>query len=264
VRAERDGSSGAVVLRGHLEYDEHRRALPAFLAQLGFKDVVDEIEGLPSATLNDRPFGVVLRRCFVYDKPAEPRERLTECAPGDLLFLLKDPGSGALLAHAADGYVGYLDANLVQRLTGPEFDARQSKRNETTPPAIAQVIEAARTFMGVPYVWGGTSEIGIDCSGLVNRAYRAVGVRLPRDADQQSLVGLLVAIRHHRGGLRAGDVLFFLGRRGTISHTALYVGDGQFIEATEPAVKVSSFNPQDPNYSKRRDEAFCFAKRVLE
>jgi hypothetical protein len=263
VRAEQE-ESGAIVLRGHLEYDEHRKALATFLGQLGFDKITDEIESLPSPTLQDRPFGVVLRRCFVYDKPAEPRERLTECAPGDLLFLLQDTGNGALLTHAADGYVGYVEAGLVQRLSGPEFDARQAKRNSQVPPVITQVLDTAHTYMGVPYVWGGTSTLGIDCSGLVNSAYKAIGVRLPRDADQQSTVGALVATRWHRAAMRPGDVMFFLGRRGTVSHTALYIGDGRFIEATSPAVKISSLNPQDQNYSKRRDEGFCFAKRVLE
>lgn len=264
VRGERDAARDAIVLRGHLEYEEHRAALAAFLAQLGFDKIIDEIESLPSPTLQDRPFGVVLRRCFVYDKPAEPRERLTECAPGDLLFLLKDPGSGSLLTHAADGYVGYVEAALVQRLSGPEFEARQAKQSGQVPPAITQVLDTAHSFMGVPYVWGGTSSLGIDCSGLVNSSYKAIGIRLPRDSDQQSLVGLLVATRWHRAGLRAGDVMFFLGRRGTISHTALYIGDGRFIEATSPAVKISSLNPQHQNYSMRRDEGFCFAKRVIE
>ena len=119
-------------------------------------------------------------------------------------------------------------------------------------------------MLGVPYVWGGGTLQGVDCSGLVRGAYRAASVNLPRDADQQSLVGRLVATRWHRSGLRPGDTLYFLGRRGTISHTALYIGDGKYIEATSPVAKITSFEPNHLEYNQRRTDGFCFAKRVIE
>jgi cell wall-associated NlpC family hydrolase len=98
----------------------------------------------------------------------------------------------------------------------------------------------------------------------VHAAFRAAGVSMPRDADQQSLVGTLVATRWHRSSLRRGDVLFFLGRRGTISHTAIFLGDGKFIEATSPVVTVNDLEKVPPGRDKARWETLCFAKRVFE
>ena len=126
------------------------------------------------------------------------------------------------------------------------------------------MLNTADSYVGVKYVWGGTTPDGCDCSGLVRQAFRSIKVNLPRDADQQALVGRLVGTRWYRAGLRRGDTLYFLGHNGQIHHTALYIGDGKFIEATEPVAKISSFDSDDPQYSERRDKSFCFAKRVLE
>jgi cell wall-associated NlpC family hydrolase len=103
----------------------------------------------------------------------------------------------------------------------------------------------------------------VDCSGLVQTAFASQGIHLPRDAEQQAIVGKLVATRWHRDGLRRGDVLFFMGRRGAVSHTAIYLGDDQYIEASG-SVKVSSFRAEDDGYSRSRDDNFCFAKRIIE
>ena len=140
----------------------------------------------------------------------------------------------------------------------------QDVRRVTADPRVERVVETALAMAGTKYLWGGKTAEGIDCSGLVQLAYRAHGIHLPRDSDQQALVGSLVATRWHRSGLRRGDTLFFLGRHGTITHTALYLGDRKYIEAAGPDVRVSSFDPKDKAYAERNARAFCFARRVLE
>jgi cell wall-associated NlpC family hydrolase len=152
----------------------------------------------------------------------------------------------------------------VRRVDEATLSEIQAVERVARKEGIEQVIESAMQYIGTPYVWGGGTRQGIDCSGLVRGAFKPAGVVMPRDADQQFLVGRLVATRWYRLGLRRGDTLFFLGRRGTISHTGIYLGDGKYIEATEPVVKISSFNPDDDNYVEKRDKSFCFAKRVIE
>jgi cell wall-associated NlpC family hydrolase len=87
---------------------------------------------------------------------------------------------------------------------------------------------------------------------------------LPRDAYQQFYVGRLSATRWHTASLRRGDTLYFLGPDGKIRHTALYLGDNHYLQAVEPVVRISSFNPEDPDYDAKRHEHFAFAKRPLE
>jgi gamma-D-glutamyl-L-lysine dipeptidyl-peptidase len=81
---------------------------------------------------------------------------------------------------------------------------------------------------GVPYLRGGTSGFGFDCSGFTYSVYRAYGITLSRDADRQALHGSPVA----RTGLQPGDLLFFRGSpEGSISHVGIYTSGGMMIDA---------------------------------
>ncbi|HEV2293404.1 MAG TPA: C40 family peptidase [Tepidisphaeraceae bacterium] len=257
--------NGGVAVTGHVEFEEHRRSLTELLKHLGFSADLSGVSLYPLAELGEQQFAVVRAdRAFLYDKPAAPRETLTEALNGDGLFLLAPADNGYFLCHAADGYVGYISGDVLERATGAAFDEGVNPLGAAVDERVEGAIAAASKLMGTKYVWGGMTSEGIDCSGLVHTAFRSQGVRLPRDADQQALVGKLVATRWHRSSLRRGDLLFFLGRRGTISHTAIYLGNDEFLEATSPVVTVSSFDPSAPHYSKRRDDGFCFAKRVFD
>lgn len=129
---------------------------------------------------------------------------------------------------------------------------------------IERIIAAAEALLGTPYVWGGTTSQGIDCSGLVQTAFATEGINLARDSNQQILAGRLVATRWYREGLRRGDTLYFLGQYGKVRHTGIYLGEGRYIEAVRPVVRYSSFDPESSDYSKRGDAMFCFAKRIIE
>jgi len=110
------------------------------------------------------------------------------------------------------------------------------------------ILATARRFLGVPYLWGGMTAHGIDCSGFVSRVYHANGVELPRDADQQFESPEAVPVE--RGALRPGDLLFFGQDAKAISHVGLYLGDGRFINATThetPVVREDRLD--DPHWS---------------
>ncbi len=133
-----------------------------------------------------------------------------------------------------------------------------------TPGTTEAALATAHSLMGTPYVWGGRSLEGIDCSGLVQTSFRTVGISLPRDSDQQALVGTLTGTRWHRGSMQRGDTVYFVGRGGTISHTGIYLGDGKYIEAAGPGVQITSLKEGDENYSERRARTFVFSKRFIE
>lgn len=103
----------------------------------------------------------------------------------------------------------------------------------------------AQTYLGVPYVWGGTTPAGFDCSGLVQFVYAKQGVTLPRVAEDQAKVGTPIPPE----ALQAGDAVFFADRSGYIHHEGMYLGDGLFIHAphTGDVVKVSSL--YEPYYA---------------
>jgi cell wall-associated NlpC family hydrolase len=137
-------------------------------------------------------------------------------------------------------------------------------REDNVSPRLERVIENALKLLGTDYVWGGNTSDGIDCSGLMQVAFAAEGINLPRDSSQQIHLGSLTATRWCREGLRRGDTLYFLGQTGKISHTAIYLGDGEYLEAVRPEVRRTSFNPRDENFHAGRNASFCFAKRLLE
>jgi gamma-D-glutamyl-L-lysine dipeptidyl-peptidase len=88
-------------------------------------------------------------------------------------------------------------------------------------------VEAARRYLGAPYEWGGMTERGIDCSGLVHMAYRRTGKLVPRDADQQEAAAAPI----DEADARPGDLVCF-GEPGRAHHIAFWLGDGRILHAT--------------------------------
>ena len=88
-------------------------------------------------------------------------------------------------------------------------------------------VEVARSYLGAPYEWGGMTERGIDCSGLVHMAYRRLGRIVPRDADQQEAAAEPV----DEADARPGDLVCF-GEPGQAHHIAFWLGDGRILHAT--------------------------------
>jgi cell wall-associated NlpC family hydrolase len=103
----------------------------------------------------------------------------------------------------------------------------------------AMVVAEARRFLGLAYLWAGTSGLGFDCSGFMYSVFGAYGITLSRDADQQAVHGLPVA----RSALEPGDLVFFHdGSGGAIGHVGMYIGGGNMIDAphTGAAIRIEA------------------------
>jgi cell wall-associated NlpC family hydrolase len=111
------------------------------------------------------------------------------------------------------------------------------------PLSIEEMIAVARKFLGVTYTWGGTSSFGFDCSGFTQMLQRQRGVVMPRDADLQAAWTGVTEVQ--RKDLQPGDLLFFGENATHITHTGMYIGNGEFIHDTthdHPMVQISKLD----------------------
>jgi gamma-D-glutamyl-L-lysine dipeptidyl-peptidase len=118
--------------------------------------------------------------------------------------------------------------------------------SDPKPLSVQESIELAKRFLGFPYLWGGRSSFGFDCSGFTQMLVRVRGVNMPRDADQQAAWSGVTAV--DRKALQPGDLLFFGSSLKSITHTGMYIGDGQFIHDSlhdHPVVQISHLD-DDP------------------
>src|SRR5579872_449185 len=146
-----------------------------------------------------------------------------------------EQGDRWLQVRLVDGRTGYIQTGDV---------SRNASRISTT-----EMLALSKKFLGLPYTWGGTSSYGYDCSGFTQMLERQRGVNMPRDAQPQADWSGVVPVA--RKDVEAGDLLYFGSNDKHITHTGMYLGDGQFINATThltPMVRIDDLN--DPYWTR--------------
>lgn len=140
--------------------------------------------------------------------------------------------------------------NMINKINSRKAGKTTNSSN-TTNFTGEDLVDFASNYLGLAYVWGGTTPSGFDCSGLVQYTYKHFGIDIPRTTYDQVKVGQTIPVEQ----LQPGDLVFFGG--SDIHHVGMYVGDGMYIHAprTGDVIKISSL-------SSRSD--FTIAKRYIK
>ncbi len=138
----------------------------------------------------------------------------------------------------------------------PNSDFKLIKMKENIDSDI-KIIEKAKDLLGTPYLWGGNSTKGSDCSGFTQLLFKSEGIFLPRDARQQASLGKKINIHE----LLLGDLIFF-GNGEKVTHVAISLGQYDYIHQGGK-VEIHSLDEKSKFYNSHRAKTYMFAKRIL-
>ena len=224
---------------------------PKYICTAAFSHIFEE-PSTDSRIVSDLVLGDIVR--ILYSVKTHTSGRLKGYDEGRAV--LRKRFVGVVLPSGKTGYVPSADVTVFYKW------AKDRKDRTSDPDGFRKdLLATGFRFLGVPYLWGGTSIKNVDCSGFTRSVYFANGVLLPRNASQQARVGEDVRIFKDNGdadwsGLLPGDLLFW-GKAATdstkerITHVGMYIGDGQFIHSAQ-VVRINSLDSSAPDFYDRR------------
>ncbi|MGF1637686.1 MAG: NlpC/P60 family protein [Cyclobacteriaceae bacterium] len=194
---------------------------------------------------------------FGFSEPSLQSTPVTDLVNGNILAFIEEDSKWykVALPDGREAFVEKTSSKPVQNWLS------EIERSEPS------LIKTAKQMTGLPYLWGGTSSKGVDCSGFTKTIYLLHGIVIPRDADQQSKAGSLVDNEGDFSKLMPGDLLFF-GRQASdstserITHVGMWIGQNEFIHSAG-RVHVSSVDAEADNYDDFNTKRYIRSTRIF-
>lgn len=188
-------------------------------------------------------------------KPSSDGELVAQLARGKKAYIIGFNCGWYKVEY--NGKTGYIRSDLLALTEAPSANSRKSVGEAPVVITVGeQIVNYSKNFLGVPYVWGGTTPKGFDCSGFTQYVFKQMGYTIKRTAAQQLENGVSVK----RSELKIGDLVFFENTYNTsaaASHVGIYIGNNQFIHAGGDSVKITDMDME--YYSSR----YVGARRIV-
>lgn len=194
----------------------------------------------------------------VREEPKEQAEMVTQILYGETLDVLEAGKYWSKIKMHFDGYEGFVDSRQIQKISDEELANRKvtlitedfqsvlmkdgrtllSMGSEVEFPAVASrrshdlresIALTAQELLNIPYLWGGRSFFGVDCSGFVHLVYKINGIKMPRDSYQQAEVGYPLTFVEES---QPGDLAFFENAEGRVVHVGIMLENQRIIHAS--------------------------------
>tara|TARA_R110002167_G_scaffold231328_7_gene436561 strand:- start:2603 stop:3796 length:1194 start_codon:yes stop_codon:yes gene_type:complete len=194
---------------------------------------------------------------YAYSEADHRSQIVSDMVAGAVLVKLLEQGDYIKVLFP-DGRIAFLAKSEAQ-----DYDRWLNQLQ----PSVNALVETSKTLMGLPYLWGGTSPKGVDCSGFTKTIFFLNGMVIPRDASQQVLTGIPIDSIKNFKNIEKGDLLFF-GRKATDStaekvvHVGMWIGNNEFIHASG-RVRVGSMDPTSENYDAYNLNRYLRTKRLF-
>jgi len=194
-------------------------------------------------------YRVASNLAVVLDRPDRDGLPVSDLVVGTHLIVRECARRGWRSVRLSDGKEGFIASRSVEKIPALRRLSRE------------RLCVTGLRFLGIPYLWGGTTPKGFDCSGLIQRIYRLNGAVIPRDADMQSHFGReKPAGTLH--GLDAGDLIFFGKPNQRVTHVAMILPEGLFLHAFGQ-VRVGSLEPHNPLYDAKLIADWCASRDIV-
>lgn len=179
----------------------------------------------------------------LYKEPSFTSELVTQALIKEKLYILEEQGNWYKVKQW-DNYESWIQKFYLMDMNS-DLSIGWDKLN-INKKSINELISYAKSFIGTPYLWGGKSSLGFDCSGFVQTIFKMSGINMPRDASQQILREDLSEINYT--AIQPGDLLFFI-ENNNVNHVAIYLGNEEIIHSSGH-VKIEKLKENKELYQK--------------
>jgi SH3-like domain-containing protein len=194
---------------------------------------------------------IAVNFCQVYEEKSVTSQVVSDLVLGCVLERVQQQGVWTKV-RLPDGREGFIRTNYARADKPPVNSANIDRQ---------ALVQKSKTMLGIPYLWGGNSTKGLDCSGFTGNVFRVFGYQLPRDANMQVQLGAEIVPEPDYNNVLPGDLIFF-GPEDRITHVGICLGGAYFIHCSD-MVKINSLDQNDELYNEYRKRTFRYIKRII-